>query len=176
MGLKCLLILIPYINMEPLYWLSRTFSKRDCAVGWDHPFDCFSSFINGFSFSCLPDSQMGILSCKPSPSPHALQQRKGKELNNCSHNCLCIRNLWVQKANIWWDMHTHKRFPLAFSWKSYILAHVKLKAFSYEGLHLRLDSVMCSSRSTMKNKYLLWVGQKMTNGFVHVLLHMVVDS
>lgn len=107
MGLKCLLILTPYTNMEPLYWLSRTFSKRDCAVGWDHLFDCFSSFINGFSFSCLPDSQMGIFSCKPSPSFRALQQRKVKELNNCSHNCLCARNLWVQNANIWWDTHTH---------------------------------------------------------------------
>lgn len=110
MVLKCLLVLTPYINMEPLYWLSRTFSKRDCALGWDHLFDGFRYFINRFSFSRLPDSQMGIFSCKPSPSPFlcALQLRKGKELKNCSHNYLCIRKFWVQKTYIWWDTHTHK--------------------------------------------------------------------
>lgn len=115
MGFMCLLVLTPYINAEPLFWLSRTFSKRDCTVGWDHLFDCFSSFINGFSFSCLPDCQKGIFYCKPSPSLLALQQRKGKEFNNCSQNYLCIKNLWVQKANILWDTHMQKKgFPLTF--------------------------------------------------------------
>lgn len=109
MRIMCLLILTLYINMEPLYWLSRTFSKRDCAVGWDPFSDCFSCFINGFSFSCLADSQKGIFHCKPSPSLLALQQRKGKELNNCSHNYLCIRHLWVQKANILWDTYMLKK-------------------------------------------------------------------
>lgn len=163
--------------MEPLYWLSRTFSKRDCAVGWDHLFDCFSSFINGFSFSCLPDSQMGIFSCKPSPSFRALQQRKVKELNNCSHNCfVCQEPLSPKSKHLMGHTHTQKGFLQPFPENHTFWPMWNLKAFSYVGLHLRLDSVMCSSRSTMKNKYLLCVGQKMTKGFVPVLLRIVVDS
>lgn len=71
MRIMCLLILTPYINMEPLYWLSRTFSKRDCAVGWDPLFDCFSCFINGFFL---------LMSCRQSKGNLSLQT---KSISSC---------------------------------------------------------------------------------------------
>lgn len=147
--------------MEPLCWLSRTFSKRDCAVGWDHLSDCFSSFINGFSFSCLPDSQKGIFYCKPSPSLCALQQRKGKELNNCSQPLFVYQEPLSPKSKHFMR-HTDTQFSFAFSWKFWCMCN--LKAFSYVGLHLSLDNVFFKEY-TMWNKYLLCWWDDKIKGF-----------
>lgn len=171
MWLKCLLILTPYINMEPLYWLSRTFRKRDCAVGWDHLFDCFSSFINGFSFSCLPDSQKGNLLLQTRSVFLCPPTEKGQRIEQVFSQLFVYWEPLSPKSKHF-EMHTYikkKGFLYLFLKNHTFWWMCNLKAFSYVDLHLlqgvpRRINICC-------------VGQKITTlkGFVHVL-HVVVDS